>query len=230
MAMKETEPNHWDIVALKTNREGKMMSAFMTETFSSESDKIKGFHQWLKDDMDYQFVSYSYEQFSKLMNYIQSNYATLYPKFVIRMMKAHYWNIKSELVYKFRLSEKTTMKELLHLYQITPIKHSSDLMSEAMNVLTLAILYHFDDVHTKKLLNPNRKTLLRELYEKYTVEQLFKEALQTGLILSIEQIEEKEYRLKVISPQSSEIHYEVIHSEVKELLIIFLLSNFVLQK
>lgn len=230
MAIQESEENHWDFVAIKANREGKMMSVFTTEIISSETDKMNEFHHWLKEEVDYQFVSYSYDQFSRFIHYVQSNYASLFPKYVIRMMKAHFWNIRSELVYKFRLSNEASMKDILHLYQMTPMKHDSDLMEEAMNVLMLVTLYRFDNSHTKKLLNPNRKKLLKEIYENYSAEQLLKEALNVGYILSIEKLEEQKYTLKAISPVSPQPNYESTHSELKVLLIEFLLSQFILKK
>lgn len=171
LAVNKTEDS-WDWVAIKTNNEGKILDLFNPEKEMSMVNRLPLFAKWIGDVERYRIVSFGHEQFHSFFKDVENQHSARFPRFLIRMIKAQLWNIKSECMYRFHIKEDLSLKELLFLYEQQEQKHSLPLMAECMNVIQLTNRFLFDKQQTTKLMRKDKKLVIEQIYRNKTVDEL----------------------------------------------------------
>jgi len=211
--------SEWKWVAIKTNKEGRSMSAFgEKEEHLPFQKRLQLFAKWIGNVADYRIVAYGHETYHEFFSEVERYHSNVFSRHLVRMMKAQLWNIKSECMYRFQIKEDISLKELLFLYKQDPIKHPQPIMEEAINLLTLTNLFLFDSALTKKLMKSRKEDVLREAYEDYTIDEFIMLFLNNGYHLRINRFNDKE--MLVTLSRDSDVAQEFIGDNLHTLLLL----------
>lgn len=217
VAVSQTDSD-WNWVAIKTNKEGRWMSTFGDkEEHLPFQKRLQQFAKWIGNVADYRMVSYGHETYHRFFSDIERYHSAVFSRHLVRMMKAQLWNVKSECMYRFQIKDDVSIHDLLFLYQQDPLKHPKPLMEEAINVLTLTQLFLFDSSQTKKLMKSEKGEVLREAYERYSIDELLVLFLNQGYQFQIHRFNEKEMFLTL---SQENVIKEAIGEDLHSLLIL----------
>jgi hypothetical protein len=216
------EESDWKWIAIKTNKDGKWMNTFGDKEKDLPLPKrLQLFAKWIGNVGDYRMVAYGHDTYHSFFSEVERHHSNVFPRHLVRMMKAQLWNIKSECMYRFQIKEDISISQLLFLYKQDYLKHPHLLMEESINLLTLANLFLFDSTQTKKLMKKSKDDVLREAYQQYSTNELMMMLMNKGYRLCIHQFNEKEMFLSL---EKDVVVQEVIGDDLHDLLILLLIQ------
>lgn len=217
--LSSCEGNSFGWTAIRTNREGKILSVFSTDSEDpSLLEQVKQFREWMTDILEYKIVGVSHEQFNRFVMMLEREYVHVFPRHINRLLKSQYWNLMSELCYKFKMPETTLLKDFLFLYGHNQVLHRSLLMQECLNVMELTKLYLFDKERTKKLCKRDLPNAYRDIYKNYSLDKLLEELFQHDMQVSIKRLLDGTHQTEVFSSTFT-TPYTVIHQDLHECLL-----------
>lgn len=229
--LSSCEGNSFGWTAIRTNREGKVLSIYTTqqqEFETSPMEKVKKFREWMIDILEYKIVGLSHEQFNRFILMLEKEYPQIFPRHINRLLKSQYWNLMSELCYKFKMPDTTTVKDFLFFYGHHEMSHPLAVMQECLNVMELTKLYVFDKERTKKLCKRDLPNAYREVYRHYSIEKLLEECLQRIGQMKMEKLANGTVQIEATSPLLT-TPFVIVHDNLRECLLQTLLQ-FHLQK
>lgn len=212
------EESEWKWVAIKTNKEGKWMSTFGEKEESDPLTKrLQLFAKWIGNVAEYRMVAYGHEMYHAFFSEVERYHSNVFPRHLVRMMKAQLWNIKSECMYRFQIKEDISIEQLLFLYKQDCMKHPHPLMEEVINLLTLANRFLFDSTQTKKLMKKTKDDVLTEAYQCYDTNELLMMFMKKGYQLVLHKHNEKEM---LVTLEDNNVIKEVIGEDLHSLLVL----------